>query len=100
MAPRINGPRTDFTSLAAASPLEREIMLRSTIHTSFARLALFLPLLVLSWLGVNVDSLQQSSNLEFDSAYAADIGYIYDELGRLRAVIDPNSDTAIYNMTL
>ena len=31
------------------------------------------------------------------SAHAADINYIYDELGRLRAVVDPNSDTAVYN---
>lgn len=28
---------------------------------------------------------------------AADISYIYDELGRLRAVVDPNLDTAVYN---
>jgi len=28
---------------------------------------------------------------------AADISYIYDELGRLRAVVDPGSDTAVYN---
>ena len=28
------------------------------------------------------------------SVHAADINYIYDELGRLRAVIDPNSDTS------
>ena len=27
---------------------------------------------------------------------AADISYIYDDAGRLRAVIDPASDTAIY----
>jgi YD repeat-containing protein len=31
------------------------------------------------------------------SAYAADINYIYDELGRLRAVVDTNSDTAVYS---
>jgi YD repeat-containing protein len=31
------------------------------------------------------------------SAHAADINYIYDELGRLRAVVDPNSDAAVYN---
>jgi YD repeat-containing protein len=30
-------------------------------------------------------------------APAADIDYVYDELGRLRAVIGPNSDTAVYN---
>lgn len=28
---------------------------------------------------------------------AADISYVYDELGRLRAVVDPGSDTAFYN---
>lgn len=27
---------------------------------------------------------------------AADISYVYDDAGRLRAVIEPTSDTAIY----
>lgn len=27
---------------------------------------------------------------------AADISYVYDDVGRLRAVIDPASDTAVY----
>ena len=30
------------------------------------------------------------------SSPAADISYVYDDAGRLRAVIDPASDTAIY----
>jgi YD repeat-containing protein len=33
----------------------------------------------------------------FGTASAADISYIYDELGRLRAVVDPASDTAVYS---
>lgn len=27
---------------------------------------------------------------------SADISYVYDDAGRLRAVIDPTSDTAVY----
>ena len=30
-------------------------------------------------------------------AHAAEIDYVYDDLGRLRAVDDPSSDTAVYN---
>jgi YD repeat-containing protein len=32
-----------------------------------------------------------------DSAGAAEISYVYDELGRLKAVIDPAADTAVYS---
>jgi YD repeat-containing protein len=32
-----------------------------------------------------------------DSAAAAEVSYVYDDLGRLKAVIDPGTDTAIYN---
>jgi hypothetical protein len=34
--------------------------------------------------------------LVFSPSLAADISYVYDDAGRLRAVIDPASDTAIY----
>ena len=31
------------------------------------------------------------------SAAAAEVSYVYDDLGRLKAVIDPGTDTAVYN---
>jgi YD repeat-containing protein len=35
--------------------------------------------------------------IALESAIAAEISYIYDELGRLKAVVDPATDTAVYN---
>ncbi len=38
-----------------------------------------------------------SNTVNFSVQASAAISYVYDELGRLRAVTDPNSDTAVYN---
>ncbi len=50
--------------------------------------------LLLSLLGFRANCLML---LGIDSAAAAEISYVYDDLGRLKAVIDPATDTGIYN---
>jgi YD repeat-containing protein len=56
-----------------------------TVAVKLSPLASILPALLLTLMFVSA------------WAHAAEIDYVYDDLGRLRAVIDPSSDTAVYN---
>src|SRR5688572_33028200 len=52
------------------------------------------PMLILTVLGFRADWIMLPG---IDSAAAAEVSYVYDELGRLKAVTDPATDTAVYN---
>jgi len=66
---------------------------------SVTRCRAFICLLVFSCLLSQflLSSFQRATLVGIRALEAADISYIYEELGRLRAVVDPGSDTAVYN---
>src|SRR5687767_15872103 len=60
----------------------------------WVRISIAFLTLLLTLLGFRADWVMLPG---IDSAGAAAISYVYDDLGRLRAVIDPGTDTAVYN---
>ncbi len=75
------------------------MLLHTHTHTQFRRLSVVALIWFVSWLVADVSLFSRGAVTFFDvqTVRAADISYIYDELGRLRAVVDPGSDTAVYN---
>jgi YD repeat-containing protein len=82
--------------------MNRRVLLWSLLPERSLKLSyqsrLFIPILIFAWLFSSFPPSWQIGTLfGIQKAAAADITYIYDELGRLRAVVDPASDTAVYS---